>query len=671
YWQGYWESTGSFITPQFALLDTSKPKYYVLDMFPYPSGSGLHVGHPSGYTATDVVARYKRARGYNVLHPMGWDAFGLPAEQYAMATGTHPAASTRDNVARFRGQLRRLGLSYDWSRELSTAEPEYYRWTQHAFLSALRRGLAYRREAPVNWCPALGTVLANEEVVQGRSERGNHPVQRLPMKQWMLAITRHAERLLRGLSSLDWDSHVLDMQRNWIGRSEGALVEFEVERGGGERAGSPSSAGTLSAFTTRPDTLFGATYVAVAPEHPSALLWTTADRLAEVEAYVAAAASKSDLERAEAAAGKSGVWTGSWARHPATGELLPLWVADYVLGGVGTGALMGVPSHDLRDAAFAEAFDLPFRAVVEDADGDDASGKGRTPPADPRPDRVYTGVAGRVKDSRSPDGSLCADGMSVPEAQRAVVAWLQARGRGRHHVQYKLRDWLFARQRYWGEPFPVAYEQLADGSLAEEPSPLAEDSLPLRLPPLSDFRPTGTPEGPLSKLQDWVRTSLPGSENAPRPALRETSTMPQWAGSCWYFLRFVDPWNASAPADPDAQRYWLPVDLYVGGAEHAVLHLLYARFWQQMLFDAGAATCEEPFQKLVSQGMVLGEVEYTAPCLAAEGAEPLAHGGAWDLDAVRPLSPEEEAANPHAVPVRVPADLVRADGAGGFCLASR
>jgi leucyl-tRNA synthetase len=566
-WQTYWEERQTFRTPHEP--DPAKPKYYVLDMFPYPSGDGLHVGHPEGYTATDITARYKRMRGFNVLHPMGWDAFGLPAENYAIKTGTHPRATTEKNINRFREQLKSLGFSYDWEREVATTDPGYYRWTQWIFLQLYKKGLAYQAEIPVNWCPALGTVLANEEVVNGKSERGGHPVVRKPMRQWILKITAYAERLLADLDDLDWSESIKDMQRNWIGKSEGAEVAFRVD----------DSDHSFTVFTTRPDTLFGATYVVLAPEHPLVLAITPPDHRAAVETYREAATRKSDLERTELQKEKSGVFTGAFAINPVNGARIPVWIADYVLWGYGTGAIMAVPAHDERDHAFARTYDLPIIEVVSGGDPAEAA---------------YTGD-GRLVNSSSDRFSI--DGLAVPEAKAATIAWLEEQALGTRKVNYKLRDWLFSRQRYWGEPFPVIF---VDG----EPRPLPEDALPLELPDVATYTPSGTGESPLATITDWVNTIDPVTG---APAVRETNTMPQWAGSCWYYLRYIDPRNDCAPVDPALEKYWMPVDLYVGGAEHAVLHLLYARFWHKVLYDAGVVSTREPFRKLVNQGMILGE----------------------------------------------------------------
>ncbi|KAJ9505029.1 hypothetical protein QJQ45_021514 [Haematococcus lacustris] len=583
-WQAYWATHKTFRTPD--VVDTSKPKYYVLDMFPYPSGSGLHVGHPEGYTATDILARYKRMKGFNVLHPMGWDAFGLPAEQYAIQTGTHPSVTTERNIERFRQQLQALGFSYDWDREISTTDPSYYKWTQWIFLQLHARGLAYQAEVPVNWCPALGTVLANEEVIDGKSERGDHPVVRMPMKQWMLRITAYADRLLNDLDDLDWADSIKDMQRNWIGRSEGAQISFPLAAGPGARVEPGAS---LSVFTTRPDTLFGVTHLLLAPEHP--LLkdgrLCAADRVVPVAEYVAAASRKSDLERTELQKEKSGIFTGSYALNPATGERVAVWVADYVLGGYGSGAVMAVPAHDARDYEFAMRFGITPKQVVRPADGSSAA----LPFTEP----------GLLCHSSS--AQLDINGLDTAEAGSRVIQWLEDNGRGKRQINYKLRDWLFARQRYWGEPFPLIYPEGCDTAVA-----LPLDSLPLVLPETDNFKPSGSPESPLAALPDWVNTTDPATG---LPAVRETSTMPQWAGSCWYYLRFIDPGNGQALVDPAKEKYWMPVDLYVGGAEHAVLHLLYARFWHKVLYDLGVVSCKEPFGRLVSQGMILGEVEYS------------------------------------------------------------
>jgi len=567
-WQQHWVDRKTFR----AEADPSRPKYYCIDMFPYPSGAGLHVGHLEGYTATDILCRYQRMRGLNVLHCTGWDAFGLPAEQYAVKTGVHPAVTTRENIANFRRQMQRVGLSYDWDREVDTTDPAYYRWTQWIFLKLYQRGLAYVAEVPVNWCPELGTVLANEEVVDGRSEVGGFEVIRKPMRQWVLKITEYADRLLEDLALVDWPTSTLEMQRNWIGRSIGAEVDFALD-------GSP---GSLRVFTTRPDTLFGATYMVLAPEHPLVAVLTSEEQRAAVQAYVEATARRSDLERQEDKQ-KTGVFTGGHAINPVNGEKLPVWIADYVLTGYGTGAIMAVPGHDARDWEFAKQFALPIREVVSGGDVTAAA--------------FTENQSGAMVNSRTADGSLSLDGLTPADAIPRITTWLEAKGLGRKAVHYKLRDWLFSRQRYWGEPFPVIW---AGG----EHRALPEQMLPVRLPEVKEFKPTGTGESPLAHAADWLQTTDPTTGE---PARRETNTMPQWAGSCWYYLRFLDPRNPDALVDAAKEKYWMPVDLYVGGAEHAVLHLLYARFWHKVLFDIGVVSTPEPFMKLVHQGMILGE----------------------------------------------------------------
>jgi leucyl-tRNA synthetase len=571
-WQKHWVEHKVFRTPD----RSTKPKFYCLDMFPYPSASGLHVGHVEGYTGTDILCRYQRMRGFNVLHPTGWDAFGLPAEQHAMKTGIPPAVNTADNIANFRRQMRRIGLSYDWDREFATTDPDYYRWTQWIFLRLHERGLAYVAEVPVNWCPALGTVLANEEVVDGRSEIGGHEVVRRPMRQWVLRITAYADRLLEDLKLVDWPQSTLEMQRNWIGRSLGAEVDFPLA----------GVSGSVRVFTTRPDTLFGATYMVLAPEHPLVDAVTAPERRAEVAAYREAAARKSDLQRTDLAKEKTGVATGGHAVNPVNGERIPIWIADYVLMGYGTGAIMAVPGHDERDWEFARAFGLPVREVVRGGDVTQAA---------------YVDLEhGVAVNSTTPDGSFSIDGLPAAEAIAKITAWLEVKGCGRRAVNYKLRDWLFSRQRYWGEPFPIVW---VDG----QPVALPEQMLPVTLPETSDFRPSATgesPDSPLARMPAWVETTDPATG---RPARRETNTMPQWAGSCWYYLRFLDPKNPDRLVDPELERYWMPVDLYVGGAEHAVLHLLYARFWHKVLYDIGVVSTVEPFPRLIHQGTILGE----------------------------------------------------------------
>jgi leucyl-tRNA synthetase len=568
-WQRYWETNETFsVSDQ---PDTSRPKFYVLDMFPYPSGEGLHVGHPEGYTASDIVARYKRMRGFNVLHPMGWDAFGLPAEQYALRTGTHPKVTTERNVERFRRQLKGLGFSYDWRREINTTDPGYYRWTQWIFRLMFERGLAYQQEQPVWWCPELGTTLANEEVVDGKSEVGGFPCVRRPLRQWMLKITEYADALLAGLDDVEWPESTKEMQRNWIGRSEGAEIDFPVT-GHAELE--------IRVFTTRPDTLFGATYMVLAPEHALLSVLTTDAERARVEAYREQAARKSELERAELQKTKTGVFTGSYAINPANSASIPIWIADYVLAGYGTGAIMAVPGQDQRDWEFAKTYDLPIVRTVE------------PPPS--FEGEAYLGDGAAVN-------SAFLDGLTVDAAKSRMIEWLEAHGKGRRHINYKLRDWLFSRQRYWGEPFPVLF-------VDDEPKVVPDTDLPVALPEIEEFKPSGSPEGPLATAVDWLEITDPETG---KPARRETNTMPQWAGSCWYYLRYIDPGNTRQLVDADKERYWMPVDLYVGGSEHAVLHLLYARFWHKVLFDAGVVSTPEPFAKLVHQGMILGELEYT------------------------------------------------------------
>ncbi len=580
-WQQYWLENRTFRAQD---SDPQRPKLYVLDMFPYPSGAGLHVGHPEGYTATDIYCRYKRMRGFNVLHPMGWDAFGLPAEQYAVETGTHPRVTTERNIENFRRQIRSFGFSYDWDREVNTTDPGYYRWTQWIFLQLYKKGLAYLAEVPVNWCPALGTVLANEEVVDGRSVRGNHPVVRRPMKQWMLKITAYAERLLEDLDDLDWPEGIKEMQRNWIGKSTGAEVNFAVQ----------DREEIITVYTTRPDTLFGATYMVLAPEHPLAEALALPEHLETLRAYRERAARKSDLDRTDLATDKTGVFIGRFAVNPVNGERIPIWISDYVLMGYGTGAIMAVPAHDTRDFEFATKFGIEVRCIWEPDPAAAAA-------AGVRVEDVLEGKAcwpgeGRLIRSAN-DRGLDINGLPVDEATKRTTDWLEQTGLGRFSVNYKLRDWLFSRQRYWGEPFPVVY--MEDGEIRV----LDESELPVLLPDVEDFRPTGTGESPLAKAGDWLDYVDPKTGKRGR---RETHTMPQWAGSCWYYLRYIDPRNDRRAWDPEKEKYWMPVDLYVGGAEHAVLHLLYARFWHKVLYDLGLVSTKEPFRKLVNQGMILG-----------------------------------------------------------------
>jgi leucyl-tRNA synthetase len=569
-WQKFWDEKQVFKT----VLDPSKPKYYVLDMFPYPSGSGLHVGHPEGYTATDILARYKRAKGFNVLHPMGWDAFGLPAEQHAIQTGTHPAITTNQAIENFRRQLKMLGFSYDWSREISTCEPNYYRWTQWIFKRLYDRGLAYQKEVPVNWCPALKTVLANEEVVDGKSERGGHPVYRQPMKQWMLKITDYAERLLRDLDKLDWPEGTKELQRNWIGRSEGLQMRFPVAEPAVE----------IEIFTTRPDTIFGATYLVLAPEHPLVAKITTNAQRPAVEKYVQAASTKSEIARQEQTKEKTGVYTGAYAINPVSDERIPIWVADYVMMGYGTGAIMAVPAHDERDYEFAKAFDLPIREVV-------------VPLTEKEKESRPTSTHCFAGEGKSVHSGFISE-LPTKEAKERMIHWAETNQRGTRRINYKLRDWLFSRQRYWGEPFPIVH--LEDGSKEA----LSDELLPVVLPPVKSYEPSGTGESPLAAITDWLITT---DTKTGRKLRRETDTMPGSAGSSWYFLRYCDPKNDLEPWSKEAEKYWMPVDLYLGGPEHAVGHLLYARFWTKVLYDAGLITHDEPFQKLVHQGMILGE----------------------------------------------------------------
>ncbi len=578
-WQDYWERNQTFRTPDLS----DKPKYYVLDMFPYPSGAGLHVGHPEGYTATDILCRYKRMKGFNVLHPMGWDAFGLPAEQYAVETGTHPAITTKKNVDKFREQIKALGFSYDWEREINTTDPGYFKWTQWIFMQLHKKGLAYLDEVAVNWCPALGTVLANEEVIDGRSERGNHPVIRKPMKQWMLKITEYAERLLNDLDELDWSEGIKEMQRNWIGKSVGAEVIFKTD--GGE---------SVTVYTTRPDTLFGATYMVLSPEHPLVEKLVTPEHRDAVKRYQEEAALKNELDRTELATEKTGCFTGAYALNPVNGEKIPIWIADYVLISYGTGAIMAVPAHDTRDFEFATKFNLPIRCIIA-PDPKQAAAEHCDIAAVLAGKACWTGE-GLLIHSANDDG-LVLDGLSVNDSKPAATAYLAARGLGREAVKYKLRDWLFSRQRYWGEPFPIVHYE--DGSIEL----IGEDELPLLPPEMDDYKPSGTGEPPLAKAKDWLVYTDPKTG---RKGRRETNTMPQWAGSCWYYLRYIDPKNREKAWDPAKEKYWMPVDLYVGGAEHAVLHLLYARFWHKVLFDLGLVSTKEPFRKLVNQGMILG-----------------------------------------------------------------
>jgi leucyl-tRNA synthetase len=585
-WQAVWDERNTFRAERHA----GRPKSYILDMFPYPSGSGLHVGHPEGYTATDIVARYRRMRGFDVLHPMGWDAFGLPAEQHAIQTGTHPRETTKKNIATFKRQLKMLGFSYDWSREIDTTDPEYVKWTQWIFLQLFKRGLAVQSQIPVNWCAELGTVLANEEVIDGKSERGGYPVTRLPLRQWMLKITAYADRLDADLGKLDWPD-TKAKQHHWIGRSEGASVDFSVD----------GSNDSIRVFTTRVDTLAGATYVVLAPEHPLVKILVTDERRADVEAYVAAAAKKSDIDRSDATKSKTGVPLGRDAINPINGDAIPIWVGDYVIATYGSGAVMAVPAHDDRDHAFAKAYSLPIVQVV----------------AKPTGAAIDVQAAAFTDDGVSfhlrTDPTLAiADGTPSEEVRSRVVSWLASKGKGEARVTYRLRDWVFSRQRYWGEPIPIYFPVECEGDPRakgakytvgyDQPIAVDESDLPLRLPDLEDFRPGDDPTGPLARVPEWRFFQKDGAWFA-----RETNTMPQWAGSCWYYLRFIDPKNLDAAFSTKAYDDWMPVDLYVGGSEHAVLHLLYARFWHKLLFDIGVVKHDEPFVKLVHQGMILGE----------------------------------------------------------------
>jgi leucyl-tRNA synthetase len=694
-WQKYWEEKKTFRASD----APGKPKRYILDMFPYPSGAGLHVGHPEGYTATDILARYRRMRGDAVLHPMGWDAFGLPAEQYAIETGTHPRTTTEQNIDTFRRQIKMLGFSYDWDREVDTTDPAYVKWTQWIFLvlfdtwydtdqkcgrpiaelpipgevrtqgeASVRQyqdahRLAYQAEVAVNWCPALGTVLANEEVEDGKSERGGHPVVRMPLRQWLLRITAYADRLLEDLALVDWPDSIRKMQQDWIGRSEGAEVDFRLA----PRKDNTIANQHIRVFTTRPDTLFGATYMVLAPEHALVDAITTPDQREAVAAYKETAARKSDLERTDLAKKKTGVFTGAYAVNPVNGESIPVWIADYVLISYGTGAIMAVPAHDERDFEFAKQFQLPVRPVVLPPESWLASSHvhrvlastetGRSAPTLPPPDAEIWSQARSVWERFGGDpikvvdylyrnhvelfaevftgdgtaiNSGTFDGLDTPTFKRAITESLIKDGHGRAKTNYKLRDWLFSRQRYWGEPFPILHEVDDQGNATGAVVPLTTAELPLTLPELEDYRPSGKPEPPLGKATDWVWVTRNG-----RRFKRETNTMPQWAGSCWYYLRYLDPHNSNAFCDQAKERRWMPVDLYVGGAEHAVLHLLYARFWHKVLYDRGYVHTPEPFQRLVNQGMILGEMEFTAfrkgqEWISATEAEPDEGRAAWE-----------------------------------------
>ena len=560
-WQKYWLENRTFKTVE----DHSKKKCYVLDMFPYPSGAGLHVGHPLGYTATDIYSRFKRLQGFNVLHPMGWDAFGLPAEQYAIKTGTHPKVTTQNNIKNFKRQIQMLGFSYDWDREINTTDEEYYKWTQWIFLQLYKKGLAYESEVPVNWCPKLKAVLANEEVVDGKSEIGGHPVVRKPMRQWMFRITDYAESLLDGLDDLDWPESVKDLQRNWIGKSEGCEVDFKIK----------GLSSNITVYTTRPDTLFGVSYVVLSPEHPLVEKLTLDEKKVEVEEYIKLASTKSDFDRGELNKDKTGVFIGSYAINPVNNAEIPIWIADYVLMSYGTGSIMAVPGHDNRDFDFAKKFELPIIEVVEGGNLEKAA---------------FTGKKGKIINSSNEDG-LDLNQIEVKEAIEKSIQWLESKELGRRKIQYKLKDWLFSRQRYWGEPIPIIHSN-------DQIVPIDESELPLKLPEVDKYEPSETGESPLANIPEWLDTDR---------GRRETNTMPQWAGSCWYFLRFIDPLNNSEPWSKEKENYWMPVDLYVGGVEHAVLHLLYSRFWHHVLYDLGLVSTKEPFKKLFNQGMIQGE----------------------------------------------------------------
>ena len=560
-WQKLWEEEKTFK----AELDKTKEKVYVLDMFPYPSGSGLHVGHPLGYTATDIYSRFKRLQGFNVLHPMGWDAFGLPAEQYAIKTGTHPKITTKENIKNFKRQIQMLGFSYDWDREINTTDEKYYKWTQWIFLQLYNKGLAYEAEVPVNWCPELKAVLANEEVVDGKSEIGGHPVIRKPMRQWMFRITEYAESLLDGLDKLDWPESVKDLQRNWIGKSEGCEVNFNIK----------DIDSDITVYTTRPDTLFGASYIVLSPEHPLVGKIVSNEQKVEVENYIKLASTKSDFDRGEVNKNKTGVFLGTFAINPVNKAEIPIWIADYVLMSYGTGSIMAVPGHDERDYDFAKKFKLPIIEVVEGGNIEEAA---------------FTSKTGKIINSSNNEG-LNLNNIEVEDAIETAIQWLELKGLGKRTVQYKLKDWLFSRQRYWGEPIPIIHSD--DGIC-----PVDESDLPLTLPEVDKYEPSANGESPLANIDEWVNTDT---------GRRETNTMPQWAGSCWYFLRFIDPLNGTEPWTKEKEEYWMPVDLYIGGVEHAVLHLLYSRFWHHVLHDLGLVSTKEPFKKLFNQGMIQGE----------------------------------------------------------------
>ena len=568
-WQNYWSKNQTFKSED---ISTNKPKYYVLDMFPYPSGAGLHVGHALGYVATDIVARYKRMKGFNVLHPMGWDAFGLPAEQYAIKTGTHPKETTHQNVSNFKKQINSLGFSYDWSREINTTDPNYYKWTQWIFMQLYNKGLAYEQEVAVNWCPELKAVLANEEVVNGKSDIGGHPVVRLPMRQWILKITDYAESLLDGLDDLDWPENIKELQKNWIGKSEGVELGFDID----------GHNDTINVYTTRPDTLFGASYMVLAPEHTLIHSIVTDEQRSKVEAYIEETKKKSDFDRTEVNKDKTGVFTGSFAINPFSKEKIEIWIADYVLISYGTGAIMAVPGHDERDWEFASKYSLPIVEVVEGGDVSKAA---------------YTAKGNAKIINSSNDKTLSMDGLSVDQAIKEAILFIEKNSIGKATVNYKLRDWLFSRQRYWGEPFPLIHK---DDSVEL----IQEKDLPVMLPEVENYKPSDDGKSPLSLVKNWVEVK---DESGNIIGLRETNTMPQWAGSCWYFLRFTDPNNTNEAWSKERENYWMPVDLYIGGQEHAVLHLLYSRFWHHVLYDLDLVSTKEPFKKLYNQGMILGD----------------------------------------------------------------
>ncbi|MFA6814877.1 MAG: leucine--tRNA ligase [Lentisphaeria bacterium] len=578
-WQKYWDKNKTFKAVD---CDYSRKKLYVLDMFPYPSGAGLHVGHPEGYTASDIWCRFKRMNGYNVLHTMGWDAFGLPAEQYAVKTGTHPAVTTRKNICVFKRQLESFGFSFDWDREINTTDPSYYKWTQWIFEQLYKKGLAYESEKPVNWCPELGTVLANEEVINGRSEVGNYPVIRKPVRQWVLKITEYADQLLKGVQDLDWPEGTKEMQKNWIGKSTGAEVTFHVK----------DSDDVITVYTTRPDTLFGATYMVLAPEHPLVQKITTNSYKAAVTAYAEAASSKSDLARTDNKE-KTGEFTGAYATNPVNGQAIPIWISDYVLSTYGTGAIMAVPAHDTRDFEFAQKFSIPIICILKPTqEACEAAGVKR--------EDVLAGKTCWTGDGvlfNSANDEISMDGLTVVDSKKKMADWLVAKGYGKETTNFKLRDWLFSRQRYWGEPFPLIH--CDDGKVRLVP----EEELPVILPEMEEYKPTENGEPPLARAKEWLKYNNPKTGIK---GLRETNTMPQWAGSCWYYLRYIDPHNDKMAWDPEKEKYWMPVDLYVGGAEHAVLHLLYSRFWHKVLFDLGYVSTPEPWKRLIHQGMILG-----------------------------------------------------------------